>query len=677
MTCSIASAKSTAHVDTTTSHQEKDHGQGGAVPQNPHEGMDEIFSIIPEKLMTAFKPITDAYLNEDLERAITETKRLMRQEGEVGEVAAFLLGDLYLKQGGDGNKEAILRSIDALEEAIKKYPATENAAKTVLRQGRFYLDQKRYFAALDHFRLLTQYPRYAASAQVGIAQAFQGMGEWAKVVDAYLQFAMLHPSLEDQKIATFVYADALYQLGQFEEAYRQYKDAASRVPDYYLNNPQSVFQYGESAYRTGAASEAAILYTIFYENHAKGQGAHLPVVLARLANKARIDGAAERTRMLSDAVYNMKRDDPGVREGKIILSTGRLAALSCPDPCSSEKVDQSLKHIEKESSRIFLEAAPPSITTQGAIVDWLIELQRTSHFDIAEEVHLKFLATLPLNSPFRATVESLLIQTILDHFESLEDPKKIVDLYRRFQRPFTPQKMAGKDGLKIANSYLKIGRLSEALHLFRPIAANVQSPESEEALYQVGLLLAQLGSYERAQDVLEEYRDRYPKQHAILTDLGEIYYRQGELQWAINTYQEWLRHNPQDPHRKQIYQKIADTYRAMKDVPNEIKTYQEWIKDIPGGSEHPYMELADAHYQQQQYKEAIESYRLALKFEEKQKNKDWASLRLAASYQALGQKEEREKIVQELRKNAKDPLIKQIASEQSYDLEEDKSTVKE
>jgi TolA-binding protein len=80
------------------------------------------------------------------------------------------------------------------------------------------------------------------------------------------------------------------------------------------------------------------------------------------------------------------------------------------------------------------------------------------------------------------------------------------------------------------------------------------------------------------------------------------------------------------------------------------------------------MPLADLYYQQQRHKDAIRYFELALQFEKKRKEIDWALLRLANSYINDKQPAKGKAILQKLPKQAKDKLIKQIAAEKDLDL---------
>jgi tetratricopeptide (TPR) repeat protein len=670
------------HPPPAPAHSEPGHPPE-ASPSQPHdqtkphsaEATEKIFAVIPESLEQTFKPITDAYLSEDLEKAIARTKRLAKQGGEIGETAIFLLADLYLQQGGEKNPAAQARYFQTLEAGIRKYPKSENAARALGRLAAEHLKQKRYFAAMDAFKALNRHPQHVTTAQVGMVQVFHGLERWDLLREAYTRLSLLptmHPSPEEQRMTKLLYADALFQQGRIEDSYQQYREVAEKTPDYYRVDPKALFFFSETSHRTGHRVESMALFATFYDLFGetpldvRERWPFFPLALARFANNVRINGNEERLKKMIDIVYTMKPHTSGVREGKAIISTGRLAEMACPHPCSSEEVGKSLAHIEKEIGGIFLQAAPSSVTTQLAIRDWIIQLKRARHFKMAEEMHARLLATMPDSSPYRVPIEAMLSGIVFDHFDSLEDYREIIALYNKFRSKFTSEKMAGEHGFKIGVSYLKRGDFPEALKRLRPVAANTENLWSGEALLQMGLLLTRLGSYAEAQEALETYEIRYPKnRYLILTELGEVYYRQGEMDLARNVYLEWLPQNMESPQRKKVYRRLSDIYRGENDVVNQLLIYKAWIWGIDKESLHPYTELGDLYYEQGQYDNAIEYYQYALKF--KKKPIDWIKLRLADSYRALGEQEKSQGMVQNIKKNAKDRLVKRVAFERGRD----------
>ncbi|MBI3358699.1 MAG: tetratricopeptide repeat protein [Nitrospirae bacterium] len=642
----------------------------------PTKGEDDLFTMIPTGLIKSFQPVLDAYHKGDLDHAILETKQLAGKKA-LAETATSLLGDFYFRRweaAGSGEGMELKDAQNALEMVLRKYPGTENADLALLKRGNLYLGKKQYVEASGSFtRVVARYPQtpYAASGQVGLLQSFRGLRRWDEVVRSYPLLAALNPSLANQQKAVFLYADALFELGRFEESYARYQFADALIPGSRIKggDPELYFHYGEAAYRSGHPDPAKAIFQKVYKKFPDDPTATLAIALT--SNIVRTKGDVGAAQELTDRIYLMESTFPETKVAKIIAATGRLASLNCPNPCESETVRQSIKHIEAESKSVFLDR-PFTTTAQAAVLDGLMEMRRHISFDRAESLYGEMIPLLPALSPYLPFAESYLHQTVLEHFDSLEDPQKVVTLYHRFRKAFPPSKMDGEVGFKLAKSHMELGLLSDAIEYFRPIAVNVKYPKSEEAFYNMGTLLVQMGRYPEAQNVLEGFLARYPKRTDALLPLGNLYNLQGKVDLAINAYQKWLGYYPKHADRKSVYPKLAGDYRLKKKIDNEIKIYLQWIGETKQESERPYIGLADAYYEKKLYGSAIQYYQRALKVEKNKKELDWAKLRVGASYLALGRKNDAEKIFQEVAEQAKTPIIKKTAGDRDADLKAEK-----
>lgn len=654
------------------------------------KGEDDLFSMIPTTLVKSFQPALNAYNKGDVDRAIVEAKKLLKKkEGnvprELTETATALLGDFYLwrwEGAGSGEGPELIAALDALEDVTRQYGGTENADLALLKRGNLYLSKQKYGEAGGSFtRVALRHPQthYAASAQVGLMEATRGLRRWDQIVRWYPKLSTFNPSLYNQQRGAFVYANALFELGRFSESYAKYQFADALIPNSAAKNqdPESFFHYGEAAYRSGHQAFAKEIFKNVYGQFPDHPVA--PMAMAFVSNMMRLEGETGKAQELADRLYFRQLNTPTERVGKIIAATGRLASLDCKDPCKSETVRQSIKHIETESKLVLLER-PFTTTTQAAILDGLVQMRRYITFDTAEELYEQMIPIFPVQSPYLPFAKSYLHQTVLEHFKFLHDPQQIITLFHRFRGAFTPAEMNSETGFKLAKSHMDLGLLADAIEYFRPIAANVKNPKNpiaEEAFYNMGVLLAQMGRYSEAQNMLERFLDRYPKRTDVLSVLGNAYDVQGKIALAINTYKKWLGYYPKHADRKIVYPKLASAYRLKKELDNEINLYLQWIKETEAESERPYIGLADAYYEKKLYKNAIETYEKALKVEKDKKDIDWAKLRIGASYLALGKKDDAGKIFQEVAKQAKTPIIKKTAKETDAGLQQEKKRLQE
>ncbi len=645
------------------------------------KGEDDLFSMIPTTLLKSFQPALNAYNKGDVNRAIVGAKGLLKKK-ELTETATALLGDFYLRRwegAGSGEGPELIAALDALEDVMRQYGGTENADLALLKRGNLYLSRQQYGEAGGSFtRVVLRHPQtpYAASAQVGLLEATRGLRRWDQIIRWYPRLSTFNPSLYNQQRGAFVYANTLFELGRFSESYAKYQFADALIPNSAAKNqdPESFFHYGEAAYRSGHQAHAKAIFKNVYGQFPDHKVA--PMAMAFISNMLRLEGETGKAQELADRLYFRQLNTPTERVGKIIAATGRLASLDCKDPCKSETIQQSIKHIETESKLVLLER-PFTTTTQAAILDGLVQMRRYITFDTAEELYEEMISIFPVQSPYLPFAKSYLHQTVLEHFKFLHDPQEVITLFHRFRRAFSPAEMNSETGFKLAKSHMDLGLLADAIEYFKPIAANVKNPMAEEAFYNMGLLLAQMGRYSEAQNMLERFLDRYPKRTDVLSTLGNAYDVQGKTDLAINTYKKWLGYYPKHADRKIVYPKLASAYRLKKELDNEINLYLQWIKETEAPSERPYIGLADAYYEKKLYKNAIETYEKALKVAQDKKDIDWAKFRIGASYLALGKKDDAGKIFQEVAKEAKTPIIKKTAKETDASLKQEKKRLQE
>jgi tetratricopeptide (TPR) repeat protein len=650
-------------------------------PSTKVKGENDLFSMVPTAHLKTFQPALDAYKRADVDRAIALTKPFLKKK-ELAETATALLADFYLRRwegAGSGEGTALKEALDAVENLLIKYNNTENADLALLKRGNLYLSQKKYGEAGGSFtRVVLRHPDtpYAASAHIGFMEATRGLRRWDQIMKWHARLITFNPSLYNRQRGAFIYANTLFELGRFADAYERYQFADAIIPDSAAKNqnPESFFHYAEAAYRSGHTKEAKDLFKRVYGQFPDDPVA--PMAMAFVSNALRLEGETSKAQELADRLYFKQTNTLTERVGKIIAATGRLASLNCPDPCKSNTIQQSIRHIEEESKAALLER-PLTTTTQSAILDGLVQMRRYITFDKAEELYEQMVPITPMQSPYLPFIKSYLNQTVLEHFNFLHEPQAVITLFHRFRRSFSPSDMSGEIGFKLAKSHQDAGLLGDAIEYFRPIAANVKHPKSEEAFYNMGVLLAQMGRYPEAQNMMEGFLIKYPKRTDLLFPLGSVYDVQGKTDLAIGAYKKWLTEHKNHADRVLVYPKLASAYRLKKELDNEIGLYLQWIKDTDEASKRPYIRLGDAYYEKKLYQNAIETYQKGLKVAEDKKDIDWAKLRMGASYLALGKKDVAGEVFQEVAKEAKTPIIKKTAKERNAGLKQEKKLLQE
>ncbi|MEK7286217.1 MAG: tetratricopeptide repeat protein [Nitrospirota bacterium] len=640
---------------------------------DPKKWEEDLFTMIPTEHKKAFQPVLDIYQRGEVERAIAETK-ILAKNPTLSETATFLISDFYFRRwetvGGEG--EELKDSLNAFEMALRQYSGVENADRLLLKRGNLYLHLNKYIEASGSFNRVvvnsSQKKMYGASAQVGLMKSYRGLRRPDEVSRAYPYLADYNPSLTNQQIGAFLYADALFELGRFNDAHLRFQATKILLPGTdarMIKDPELFFHYGEAAYRTGHLKEAKEILQKLYKKYPD----HFvsPIALSMLSNILRKEGDKEGAQVLADKIYLMASFHPTARIAKIVAATGRLTTMDCQNPCKSETIKQSIRHIDAEAKSLMLDR-PFSTTAQIAILDGLIEMRRHVSFEMAEDLYEQMIPILPSLSPYLHHVQSYLHQTVLEHFDQIEDPQEVIALFHRFRKAFNVAKMREAVGFKIAKSHMELGLLADAIEYFKPISANTGSPHAQESFYYMGVLLAQMGRYPDAQNMLETFLTRYPNRKDVLLPLGDVYNAQKRIPLAIDAYQKWLTHHPKHDERKGVFKTLSDAYRAKKETDREIQIYHQWIAEEGAEAKRPYIRLADAYYQKKLYSKSIEYYQRALKTEKEKKDVDWVKLRLGASYEAIGDKSGAEKIFKLVSKEAKTAVIKNTAREKNATL---------
>jgi tetratricopeptide (TPR) repeat protein len=669
----------------------------------------EISPILAQTNTRPFREVIYAYFGDNLPLAIAKTKALQQQERPVGEVASFLLGELYLKQADQGEEEAIPQAMVSFQKAIADYPRSKHVPFGYLKIGGIYARQKLFYEAIGHFnRVLdrTSQDRFTRQAQMEIAHAYRAWGKWPDAKAAYETLLRIRPLDRDTKSEAMLgYADALYQGGLFDRARQYYQVAASVDPSYRFRDPISLFQFGEAAYRTQQWAQAKKLLLDFYNIHPKHPLAPVAALRAHALFQARekaqpVALAAPSLPPLMDETLNGLDVKPEEKEtdelfnlAQILLSVESLKActketLSDPKaakittdlflnddsvPCAMPLAKQAFlpalelsdpyRHEIRTHAMLLLENNPPSTTSQGVLLEAVNELQKYKEIAAIVEIEAAMLVNLPAFSPYRYKIQNGLNDALTHQLGDIQDPMTVITIYHTYGPAFTKDMLEGEPGFIIAMSHAKAGLLSPAAELLRPIADNYKHPLSDEALFQLGQVFSQLGDDENARAAFEQYQRRSRVgRHRALSHLGEIYFRQGEIERAIALYQDWLRKNPNDPNRKAVYLELANVHRFRNDFDKEIQTYLQWIEDDPHGEGLPHLKLADAYFQAGQYQKAVESYRLIVHNpKEEREAVEWAQLRLAMTYEQLGAYDQGKRLFRAILQTGKDPLIKRMA----------------
>ncbi len=676
---------------------------------------------------SSFQELLRVYRAKAFNQAQTEIKRLQGQKGTPDEIPTYLLAEIHLKQAEDGEQEALPQAMALFKKAVTTYPKSNHVLFGYLRIGQIYGRQKLFYEAIASFKRILKQPsqsRFALQAQVEMARTYQAWGKWSEAEAIYASILPLRSfSVEERAEVRLGYADVLYQIGRFEEAYQHYKMAALAMPSYRFKDPIALFQFAEAAYRERHYPQAKGLFLQFYNIYPKEPFA--PVALVRFGtllkmekrgsrpsppvvtpNLSSIDDTihllastltSEASRESSDlsqillSISALKECAQRTPSRRVSPPVARVALLKEEDtlissdnlvPCDLPLAEEAFAFAPKwrdpfrqeirTHAMSLLEKPLPSTTSQGVILEAIEQLKKQNEIGAVVELEAALLFNLPVSSPYRKEVQDDLRKTIANHLSTISDPMVIVTLFHTYPAAFTKEMLAGDIGFVIATSHARVGLSSRAVDLFLPIAKNYKHPASDESLYQIGKISLQLGDDEKAELALEQYQRRSSpaRARAALPDLGELYFKQGKIEKAILAFEHWLFHYPKHPQKDEVYLKLSEVYRYQNDYDNEIKVYLRWIQNSKEVSTLPHSRLADAYFQSGQYQKAIPSYKWIVDQSSKlspgkgwKKDVEWAQLRLAMSYESLGQHEDGKRLFKKVAKKAKDPLIKKMAQD--------------
>ncbi len=643
--------------------------------------------LAPQTTPDSFQALLKLYRAKELTRALTEVKRLEGQGGIAAEVAMYLLGEIYLNQADKGDLSALPQSMIFFKKAVSIDPQSEHALFGYLRIGEIYARQKLFQEAIGNFKRVVDQPfasPFKLQARIQMARTYHDWGKWEEARAAY-QAILQSPSFSvlEKSEAQLSHADVRYQMGQFEAAYQLYKKAALFVPSYRFHDPVALFQFGEAAYRSHHFNDAKRLFLKFYNLYPREPLA--PVALIRFDALLKLnqpddqsiqplvtpnlDSIDETIDRIASGLNRRAKGTPA-HLGKILLSLKALQTCNKPQATcslplvneaflSSSNARNALREAIHTDAMNLLATPLPSTTAQGMLLEAIAQLKQYDDPESVMEIETALLTNLPRQSPYRQEIENSLNKTLVKQMGALEDPMAVVTLFHRYSEAFTEKMLAGEAGFVIAESHADIGLISRAAELYLPITKNFKDPVSNEALYRLGKIYLQLGETENAQQALEQYRKRTPKGQIAFSDLGDIYFEKGDTGKAILLYEHWLSRYSDHPERTAIYRKLAAAHRYRNDFDNEIKVYLKWIKNPNGEEALPYPELADAYFQSGQYEKAIGLYQSIL--HQQKGGMEWAQLRMAMSYESLGQTAEGKRLFKKIAKRAKDPLIKQMA----------------
>lgn len=658
---------------------------------------DRDFPIFPtdSKEKELFHVALEAYHQDDLLRAINETERLVKTlpKGPAAETAAYLLGDLHFKLGKKEGNKRLRQALAAYQEAQMVFPKTENAVRSIWKIGQVYTKLELYFESIASYRRVERrYPtsRFVPLARLGIARSHRKWHKWKEADLSYRRVSLSLFPPGKRAMILFEHAGVLYHLKSFEAAYLKYGEGGLIVEDLPRKYPTVLFQQADSAFRTKRYTKAQESFLTFYNIYPKETEAS--VALARVGDILRKQGKTKEAQSVYEQVSTLYPDSQGDLMVKIVHDIDVLFSKElCPPvilprpaiPCQSEgSLGPAGKRILlqgiQDRVRSLLKERPLLPALQEILFNVAEELREHRLFDTPLEIQSTLLIINIDLTPFHTKIVTTHLQTMIEAIEKWTregDDLKVVELFYSYPSAFPVRMMVSPTGLKVSNSHARLSLFSPAIEFYTRIAERTKSPLAHEALYSLGKIYFQQKDSTKAQHTLEQFFSLYPKSSRTseaLVILAEVYTHQGKIQQGIVGYKDWLLRNPRHPDRKEVSFKLAKAYEEKGNFKEAIPIYLKWTGNSKNIPPELTIKLADAYFQFGNYLEAIGYYRRAQKQKIEGKDSDWVQFRLAESYYASGKKELGLTLFTKLSLNANHPLLKELATERSHHLQQER-----
>jgi tetratricopeptide (TPR) repeat protein len=656
-----------------------------------------------------FRLAMDAYQAGDFLLAIQETQRLKEtlSAGTSSETAVFLLGDLYLKWGldtqgaGEVRGERLNDALSAFQEAVVRYPDSENAVRGLWRMGQVYRGLALYPESVASFRrVLTRYPKspFSVKSRLGIAQTYLAWGKLKSATAAFKKVGMLRLSPADRKALGFSEADMAYQTGDSKVAYQKYSKMGFTPENYVRMDRGALFQYGESAYQSGHPGKAREVFQAFHNIYPKDPFA--AIALARVGETWRTDsktkGAVESYEAIRGEMLLMDVGTIEEKAGRLLSAVGSLSqrrecvlalpqilpsgCVPVPQVQGQKKTEASLpplavREVIGLSYDLMQEEVLPTVF-QDILYSSAKALRGHGYLDAPLAIEHRLLLSgrkmeeTPFQKRVRVTFQETMEEAVAERVAK-RDALTVSDFYYLYPTAFSEKMLSGMTGMRVAESLAEIGLLSEAAAIYGPISESAVNPRAEEALARLGKLNFKKRAYVDSRQNMVQFLSGYPlgaQSGEMKRVFGDLSAEEGDMASAIEQYRDWLARHPGHADREAVMSSLASAYVKVGDMDAASAVYGSLLENEGHQTPETYVRGADVYYRLGRYKDAITYYELALKVDPRFKYAGWINLQIANSYRAIGQVEKGQAIFVQLAQQSDDPIIRHLAAEKAKAL---------
>jgi len=513
------------------------------------ESLPSFEGVLDQKLMSGGKPVRP----EDLKRAdrelVEDTLRVMSITFSYGDGATSL--DQFLSQHGDRAYSYLLYS----------------------RLGDLYVDKQRYQDAATTYRAYVTrdpYTEHAPNLAMQAIEAYRKGGFSQLVLDGKHEFVerynfsspfwqgrqkAQYPTVVDElkinlkDVATYFHATAQKskRVEDYQEAARWYRDYLKSFPD----DPDSAatnYLLAETLFESHQYAEAATEYerTAYnYPKNDKSATAAYASLVSYQKGEESLSGAAktEWHRRATDAGVKFAQTFPEHPDSAGVLTRAAEEIFAAKDLPRAITISESIL------------ARQPPVDAPKQRIAWTIIAQShfdQGEFDRAEPAFIKARDLTGNDDKMRTDLTERLAATVYKEGEA---------------------KQKSGDGAGAVDDFLRVARVAP------------DSKIRSTAEYDAAAQLINLKQWDRAIDVLEEFRRQYPRselQNDVTRKLA-VAYAQGNRPGPAAAEFEKIAANPAEDRavQREALMQSADLYAKANNMPKSVSMLEKFISSNP------------------------------------------------------------------------------------------------
>ncbi len=533
-------------------------------------------------------------LDADVPEAEASFKSVLegKPDGPVARDAAYWQGFIRLGQGRWNDARKSFHAAALPGDGGRFGPSALYALAWMARREKNFAEVK---ARLERLLEKGDEGELAGPARFGLGEARFELGEYDEAAMDFQRLTERHPETAGRETAALWLAEARYQLKDYSLAGMLYRDSLKADLDDEAA-AQALYGQAASAYHTGDFAASAELFRRLADRF-PGNALAPPSLYNAWAAAAEA-GEESKTQ---EALRRLGQLEPG----------GRLLAAAM--------LERGLFYFRRgrlgEAAEALGERArrEPEKGPSTSLAGYVLGRARSGLGDWAG-------AAAAFEKAWSSAADEDMAQRALLAAgwsrHRAGDQEGAVKALRRFIVDFPGSPYRREAVWWLAESYRKSGNFSQALFLYRDIAA--AGTRAEEALFGIGEASFQLKRWSEAGDAFASFLQKHPSSPLA----GDALYlcaesRMVEGRWdeARSGYEEYLRRHPAAPEREKILYRLGIIRVKKDDLAGIIETFANLERSYPGSAYLPeawYFQSV-ARFRQGTYDKAAEGFARAAK----------------------------------------------------------------